>query len=299
MTGASGFIGRHAARSLVSKNVDVVALFHDRAVDATARRAVQGDLVSGEGLSALLSDVGALIHCASYVGPNEAQQQRVNVEGTERLLAAAQHAGVERIVYLSTAGVYGGIGVGGTEESLLPAPRSSLSRTRHEAELLVLEAGGIVVRPNAVVGAGDRWYLSQILAVMLKHGVWIEEGRPKVSAIEARVLGDVLASLLLSPPPHRVYHAAAPQPVTIRELVGPVFARLGVPLPERSIDGEDLHSMALYLGISSSQLQMVAEDNLFDTSRLWSHLPDLARDVRLSPADVDWYAQAVSSAVQG
>lgn len=108
MTGASGFIGRHAARSPVSKKVDVTAQFHDRPVDVATARAVQGDPLSGEGLSALLSDAGALSHCASCVGSAGVLQTSVNVDGTEK--------------------------------SLLPEPRTSLSRTRHGAGHLVLEA---------------------------------------------------------------------------------------------------------------------------------------------------------------
>lgn len=293
MTGTAGFIGRHVAAALVSRDIDVSGLLHTRPAADGAVRHVHGDLADGSGIAELLSDADAVIHCASYVGPDETLQQRVNITGTKHLLAAAERAGVTRIVSLSTAGVYGGLGARGTEETLVPAPTSALSRSRLTADQLVLEAGGVVVRPNAVVGAGDRWYLSQLLGFMLKHDAWIDGGVPRVSAIDAPLLGEVLAALALSRPEHNLYLAAAPHPVTIRELVVPVITALGRQGPARSIDADQLRNLASNLGVSASQLQMVAQDNVFDTSRLWNELPGLARDVNLSDADIDWYVRAV------
>lgn len=296
VAGASGFIGRRVVAALMSQDVEVTGLTHERPV-GDAVRTIRGDLLDGSGLVDLVRSADALVHCASYVGSDDHLQQRVNVDGTARLLEAAQSAGIGRLIYLSTAGVYGGLGGVGATETLAPAPASPLSHSRLAAERLVLGFGGVVVRPNAVVGAGDRWYLTPLLRFMVHHSVWIENGAPRVSVIDAPLLGDVLASLALSPAALGVFHAAGPEPVTIRELVTPAFAELGIPTPERSVGRDVLRDIVASRGISESQLRMVAEDNVLDTTRLWEHLPGLARNVRLSQADLGWYAAAVGDAI--
>ena len=60
-------------------------------------------------LAPYLADVDIVVHLAAIVGPipDEGLMTRVNVDGTRRVLDAAARAGVNRVVRLSSAAVYG------------------------------------------------------------------------------------------------------------------------------------------------------------------------------------------------
>jgi uncharacterized protein YbjT (DUF2867 family) len=63
---------------------------------------VELDLVSGAGLDVAVTDADVVVHCASApTGDTEA----VDVEGTKRLLDAAERAGVSNFLYVSIVGV--------------------------------------------------------------------------------------------------------------------------------------------------------------------------------------------------
>ena len=147
MTGASGFVGSHVARELRERGADV----EDERVDlldvAALRRVVAGR--------------DAVFHVAALYSydADPALIKRVNVEGTQNVLAACAREGVTRIVHTSTAGTCGPVpGRPATELDEPPSWELSVpyKRTKLAAERLALEAGAIVVNPTTPVGDGDR-----------------------------------------------------------------------------------------------------------------------------------------------
>jgi uncharacterized protein YbjT (DUF2867 family) len=102
ITGASGLLGL----SLLAR--PSAAGYHVRATSRRARAGassvdwVLADLSTGQGLDAALSGVDTIIHAAS---DPRGDPQRVDVAGTELLLAAAHRAGAHHVVYVSIVGV--------------------------------------------------------------------------------------------------------------------------------------------------------------------------------------------------
>lgn len=293
LVGATGFIGSRVAEAFIEERVEVAALIRD-----TSRPfppgviPVAADLESGDGLLDGLAGCESLVHAASYVGSDERMQHRVNVRGTERLLAAAREAGISRIVYVSTAGVYGGaLRAGGDETQLRPSPRSPLSRSRREAEIRVEAAGGTVVRPNMVVGAGDTWFLLPLLKLLLTLDAWIEEGAVRVSTINVASLGRVVSRLALTPHEAGVFHAAGLEPVAVRDLVEPVLMAAGVEIPARSLSLDEARRLLVPRGVSENQLDIVARDNILDARRLSGVVPKERQVPGLLPYDVAWYTE--------
>jgi dihydroflavonol-4-reductase len=146
LTGASGFIGGHVARTLREHGVEV--------------RDERVDLLDAAGLERAMEGCDAVVHVAalySYDAPPELLE-RVNVEGTRCVLGAAARAGVSRVVVTSTAGTCGPVpGRAANEQDAPPAWELSVpyKRTKLEAERLALDAGAVVVNPTAPVGSGD------------------------------------------------------------------------------------------------------------------------------------------------
>ena len=109
VTGATGFVGSHVARQLVAAG-DAVRVLVRRSSNLAVLEnlpvePVEGDLRDGASLERAMQGVRRVYHVAADYRlwtPKPAEIYESNVEGTRRLLEAAQRAGVERIVYTST-----------------------------------------------------------------------------------------------------------------------------------------------------------------------------------------------------
>jgi nucleoside-diphosphate-sugar epimerase len=87
-----------------------------------------------------LAGADALVHLAYDFSLNRRIDiERVNVEGTRRLLAGAREAGIDRIVYMSSIAAF-------------PTARSLYGRAKLACEQAALAAGAAAVRPGRVWG---------------------------------------------------------------------------------------------------------------------------------------------------
>lgn len=171
VTGATGFLGSHVARALAARGEDVRVLVRAssdlRALDGLNAQRFAGDLRNPASLVGALADVARVFHVAADYrlwarDPREIYES--NVTGTQNLLDAARHAGVEKFVYTSTVAT-----VAVPRESGLPneATQSSVDemighykRSKFEAELCALRAARtglpvVIVNPTTPVGPGD------------------------------------------------------------------------------------------------------------------------------------------------
>lgn len=96
VTGGTGSLGSLVVDRLQTLGCNVQTLSRSKRPGT-----VQGDLLTGEGLEQAVEGIDVIIHCAS--SPTNPRQ--VDVEGTRRLLQAAERAGVSHIVYVSIVGV--------------------------------------------------------------------------------------------------------------------------------------------------------------------------------------------------
>lgn len=155
VTGAAGFVGSQLVDALLAAGHDVVGVdaftpYYDRGTKeanlAAARRDgrfrfVEADLRDAD-LAALLEGVDVVYHQAAQPGvrlswsEGFATYDSCNVLATQRLLEAALHAGVERLVYASSSSVYGNAEVYPVQETDLPRPHSPYGVTKLAAEHL-------------------------------------------------------------------------------------------------------------------------------------------------------------------
>ncbi len=140
VTGAQGFVGRHLSEHLSANGDEVVGVDrHEGGVDITDGAAVHGllDKVKPDVVYHLAgwADVGG-----SWRAPVEAF--RVNAEGTLNILNAAIDVGVDRVLAVSSADVYGKVSTRDlpiTEESPL-RPVSPYAASKVAADYLGLQA---------------------------------------------------------------------------------------------------------------------------------------------------------------
>lgn len=293
VTGATGFIGSAVRRTappdarvriLTRQSVDPA---HGRevalAVDLAAER-VDPDIFAG---------VAAVIHCASYIGQDADRCYEVNAAGSQRLVSAAQAAGVERIIYVSTSGVYGPGPHRGAGEGLPTSPSSPLSASRREAERYVLDAGGIVVRPHLLYGVGDKHVIPRLLGAVTALGGTPEGGRSRVSILNVDRLAHQLWWLATQSGRSLrgvVFNAASGPPSRLRDVLEECAAHLPWQMLTTSLDGSEVEARGPSLGLSAHQIRMLTADDYY-SSRLESLRPWRLGPFRLDSRSTDWYRQ--------
>ncbi|MFI9803354.1 UDP-glucose 4-epimerase GalE [Streptomyces sp. NPDC052301] len=152
ITGGAGYIGAHVARAMAGAGESVVAL-DDLSAGVPGRLPAQVPLVRGSALDgALLRRVCAehgvtgVVHLAArkQVAESVAQPTRYyreNVGGLATLLDAMAAAGVRRLVFSSSAAVYGNPDVDLITEDTPCAPVNPYGETKLAGEWLVRAAG--------------------------------------------------------------------------------------------------------------------------------------------------------------
>ncbi len=105
VTGGTGFVGSHVVRAIQDAGHDVRALVRKGSVPGAER--AEGDMTDSESLRRAAQGVDAVVHLVAIRQGREEQFQRVMVDGTRDLLAAAREAGVGRFVHMSALGTSG------------------------------------------------------------------------------------------------------------------------------------------------------------------------------------------------
>jgi nucleoside-diphosphate-sugar epimerase len=244
-------------------------------LDAGGVDVVHGDLTAPTSLRGICTGVHTVLHLAAEVGDDEQRCAAVNVDGTRALVSEAQRAGVRRMIYLSTAAVYGDGGhSGAVEDEVLPAPVSVASRTRLIAEREVLATGGVVLRPMFVYGPGDTWFIPPLVNALRRFPVTIDGGRARQSLVAVDDLARAIAAIAVDgwkPGEVGVLHATHPEPVTMAELTEALVTWLDVPPPVGDVPFEQARAFVGDAPRRLRQLELIARDHVYDGFRLWRH----------------------------
>lgn len=286
VVGAHGYIGRHVVQALSGSVAHTVTQAVRRELDG---RPTGFDLRDRDSVREALQGASVVVHSATYVGRDPAMCDSINRGGTQVLLDVARDLQIPRIIYSSTAAVYGRGPFSNLEERYAAiSPASELSRSRAEAEDRVLDSGGIVVRPHLVLGEGDRWVLPTIRHLTLALGAQIGEGRAQHSWIEVDELGAAIATLATLPKVEPgAYHASSQTPVSAAALVQAAFESVSAEPPARLLTLE-----AALAQLATSQLRSAARllgvDHVFDGGKLRAALQSEAADTQLSESGRFW-----------
>jgi UDP-glucose 4-epimerase len=181
MTGATGFIGRHLVRRVQSEGAAVVALV--RAIPPAASREpgveyVVRDLERVDTLRDVFREDDVIVHAAARAHimrdtdpDGEAAYRRANLDPTRMLCRSAVESGARRVVFMSSAKVFGEGRERPYQRTESPAPADAYARSKLEAEQVLREmgrAGGVewtIVRPPFVYGPGGKGNFPRLVSL--------------------------------------------------------------------------------------------------------------------------------------
>ncbi len=245
VTGATGLVGSHLVRALRERGDAVRALVRDpeRARSLLSEggeiELVKGDLLDPVSLERAARGVEVVYHCAARVAlPYQGDRLtifRTNVEGTRNTLRAAEEAGVQRFVFVSSVAVYGDPKDPLVREDHPKNPKGPYAESKVLAEELVEMAGErglatVILRPCVIYGPGDRNFLPQIAETLTRYPFpLVQGGQQPLDMVHAR---DVAQALVLAGTHPRAvgrtYNVTDGETHSLRELVEVFCECLGV-----------------------------------------------------------------------
>jgi uncharacterized protein YbjT (DUF2867 family) len=109
VTGATGFVGPHVVHALRARDLPVRALVRDpkHATRLTAWGVdlAPGDVTDSASLRGAFAGADVVVHLVAVIKGSRDDFERIMVEGTRNVVAAAQEAGVRRFVLASALGL--------------------------------------------------------------------------------------------------------------------------------------------------------------------------------------------------
>jgi NADH dehydrogenase len=273
LTGATGFVGGAVLRRLLRREHQVRVLVRNpdragRLRDHGAVELVSGDLGDEAALRALVTGADAVVHLVGIIAPKGSQTfERVHVEGTAALAAAARAAGVRRFVHMSALG------------ARADAAATAYHRTKAAGEDAVRQAvplGHIILRPSLIAGPGSIPLRMMINMVRLApvvpvigdglyrmQPVWLEDVAEAFALAVER--GDLSGTFDIAGPESLTWHAMLDR---IEEALGVRRRRVGVPLGFVRLGAAAGLVLPDLAPITPDQLQMLLEGSTTEANAL-------------------------------
>jgi dihydroflavonol-4-reductase len=171
LTGSTGFLGSAILRKLLEDGREVKVLIREKSdttnIDGIDVEIAYGDLRDSYSLQSALSGCDVLYHTAAYYSLWNQDKQiiyDINVEGTRKILQAAQLKNIEKVVYTSTVGCVGLNKDTTPSNEGTPFNLNTLSndykKSKYQAEQVALEFARnglpvVIVNPSTPVGPRD------------------------------------------------------------------------------------------------------------------------------------------------
>jgi nucleoside-diphosphate-sugar epimerase len=304
VTGATGLVGSHIVDRLIRDGWEVRALVRGDAPELSKLgvELARGDVLDRDSFVRAAKGTDVIFHNAAAITPRGGWEayRRLNVDGTENAIVAAESAGA-RLMQLSSVAVYGSSGrfrAAGQKTSedlpLGPLPENAYyARSKRESEEMVMRAhadGRIwatAVRPNVNYGTRDRQFVPRVGRLLQRGFVPLIAGGSSIFSVvhAANVADGAVRASMTSIAGGRAYNLANDFPVSVRrffELAAEGMNKkvrfIPVPLGVASAGFEVFRfaATALTAGrmsvISNASISMLTKDNPFTSERARTEL---------------------------
>jgi nucleoside-diphosphate-sugar epimerase len=246
VTGATGFIGSHLAKTLTGMHIDTTGMARNPEKAATLTTSgvqiIRGDVTEIDSLREAVKGIDTVFHAASVLGPaslDDEVYRKINAGGTANLIRACRENGrIERFVHVSSVGVLGPVGPKETAcEGTPPNPKDIYEITKLEGEEIALQAAeegfpAVIARPAWVYGPADTRTLK--LFKMIAHRKLVIVGKAQNRQHPVHV-SDLVNGLIrcaqIENIEGKVYHLAGPDIIRVQKLCRLIADAADVKLP--------------------------------------------------------------------
>jgi nucleoside-diphosphate-sugar epimerase len=266
VTGAAGFIGYALSNRLQAGGHRVHALLHRPATgpwDDSYTVDLRHQLPPGD----FLSGVEGIFHCAGAAHfrglPREQEVAlwELNVDATQRLLAAAATAGVKRFVYFSSVQAAGKPGDQCADESWQAPPDNLYGQSKLAAEALVAQTGQdapmhtAILRPALVYGPGVKGNLQRMLQAIERGRMPAlpDSGKQRSMLALDNLVDAACLAMNCDAANGRTYIVCDEQPYSTRWIFEAMHRALGRPLPKHTLP-LGLFKLAAHIGDFGNKL---------------------------------------------
>lgn len=267
VTGASGFLGSHAAEAFIRRGDEVVALVRGDSQTGFLKSLgivpVRSALDDPATLRNAMQAVDVVIHAAARVDSYGFWRdfRQVTIEGTRQVLGTAIDAGVPQFIHISSSGVYENSRSRGepyreSQDYGAPYRWSYYGRAKIEAERIVREAGDAgrihttILRPTWIYGPRDVTIFERVAsALRARRFKWIGDATNKLNLVYVTDVANaiVLAATKLEAR-DRIYNVADDEhSVTQKQFITRICELLGLPLPASTVSRGLAHNLG-FLG---------------------------------------------------
>ncbi len=303
LTGASGFIGFHTASNLLDRGYQVIAPIRKSAFQSgrviqlisKGMKFVEGDFHDKQLLDTLFSyNIDSVIHLASIRGQTKTdprEYHRINVVGTQNLIAKSIEYNVRRFVYCSSVGVYG------TIPATLPAKTENdyhgdncyhLSKVEAEKRVLQAKEYGLnttIIQPTVTYGLYDDGFIPKLSHMVKRHQLIIPNRPVLVHLIWVEKLAELFRRAIEKNLPKEKYIVADKRAVNLLNLVN-IFHRS----VNKSVYPSWLMAPEKFFRLGEKGLQTMKMNGMLVSlqliSRNWYYqIDDTIRDFNYKPVD--------------
>ncbi|MDX1419210.1 MAG: NAD-dependent epimerase/dehydratase family protein [Rubricoccaceae bacterium] len=235
VTGGTGFVGSHLVEELLRRGYAVRCLVRSEPkwLEGLPVTLVHGDLSGGDALREGVEGVDLVYHVAGLTrAPEPDALRRANVEGTLRLLDAADEAGTPKVLVTSSLAAAGPSRGGPLIEDDPMRPISDYGRSKAEMEQRLRDRFSdsrvVVVRPTVVYGPREADIYTVIRAADKQRVFPLVRGGARLDIVHVRDLVRGMADAAEAEgTAGETYFLGGPRPYTWGEVREAVIAALG------------------------------------------------------------------------
>ncbi|RJQ26565.1 MAG: NAD-dependent epimerase/dehydratase family protein [Peptococcaceae bacterium] len=269
VTGATGLVGRHLLPGLLEAGHEVRCLARDpdkaRRLLGSEPELCVGDITSPDSLEAACRGVETVIHLVAVIRERgrAVTFERINVQGTRHIVAAAGAAGCRRFIHMSALGV--------RED---PAYRYIYSKWLGEQAVRQSALEWTIFRPSVLYGQGFGFFdrMAQSLRFSPPFLVPVPAARSRFQPLAAADLARCVTIALANPgAAGQIYEIGGPEHLTYARMVdiwlegrGLRRFKMPVPIPLMRLAAPIMERLLTDPPVTSVELKQLALDNITD-----------------------------------